>query len=136
MLSFMLLVTCVSDYLCPDISRPANFSGQDSGNLMPLLLSWCNSYPVVFSNFIIWMAPNSRTPKAASAVSLSIGEVTGACGFIICVVVGSIFTMASVTLELTDTQRSSLPRDLSFVICAIELLCYVCGKNHWLIALS
>lgn len=76
------------------------------------------------------MAPNSRTPKAASAVSLSIGEVTEACGFIICVVVGSIFTMASVTLELTDTQRSSLPRDLSFVICAIGLLCYVCGKNE------
>lgn len=131
MLSFMLLGTCASDHLCPNISRLADFSGQDSSNLMPLLLSWCNSSPDVFSNFMIWMAPNSLAPKGASAVALSIGEVTGACGIILCVVVGSIFTtMASVTLELTDAQRSNLLRDLGFVICAIGLLCYVCGKNE------
>ncbi|AQZ15314.1 hypothetical protein BZL39_I00570 [Zygosaccharomyces parabailii] len=131
MLSFILLGTCASDHLCPNISRLADFSGRDSSNLMPLLLSWCNSSPDVFSNFMIWMAPNSRAPNAASAVVLSIGEVTGACGIILCVVVGSIFTtMASVTLELTDVQRSNLLRDLGFVICAIGLLCYVCGKNE------
>lgn len=133
--SFVLLGICASDYLCPNVARLADSNGNGTGTLMAVLLSWCNSSPDLFSNFMSWVAPNNSGTRGVSAAALSIGEVLGACGIILCVVVGSIFfIMASVTLELSYAQKVNFMRDLGFAIIAIGLLCYVCGRNKITVA--
>lgn len=127
-LNFVLLGICASDYLCPNIAKLADDNGHGSGTLMPVLLAWCNSSPDVFSNFMSWMTPDI---EGTSAVALSIGEVLGACGIVLCVVLGSIFTiMAPVKLQLTYAQRANFVRDLAFAILAVGLLFYICGRNE------
>lgn len=129
-LSFVLLGICASDYLCPNVARLADSNGHSTGTLMAVLLSWCNSSPDLFSNFMTWVTFNNNGTNGTSAAALSIGEVLGACGIILCVVVGSIFAiMSSVTLDLTYAQRSNVTRDLVFAAVAVGLLCYVCVRN-------
>ncbi|CAR27585.1 ZYRO0D01958p [Zygosaccharomyces rouxii] len=131
--SFVLLGVCASDYLCPNVARLADSNGHGTGTLMAVLLSWCNSSPDLFSNFMSWVTPTNHGSNGGSsmAASLSIGEVLGACGIILCVVIGSIFTiMASVSVELTKAQRHSFVRDLGFAFVAIGILCYVCLRNR------
>ncbi|SJM88235.1 related to protein ECM27 [Zygosaccharomyces bailii] len=129
-LSFVLLGICASDYLCPNVARLADSNGHSTGTLMAVLLSWCNSSPDLFSNFMTWVTFNNNGTNGTSAAALSIGEVLGACGIILCVVVGSIFAiMSSVTLDLTYAQRSNVARDLAFAAVAVGLLCYVCVRN-------
>lgn len=136
-ISFVLLGVCASDYLCPNVAKLADSNGHSTGTLMAVLLSWCNSSPDLFSNFMSWVTPTNHgsTSDSSTAASLSIGEVLGACGIILCVVIGSIFTiMASVNVQLTKAQRYSFVRDLSFTIIAISFLCYVCLRNRITVA--
>lgn len=129
---FVLLGVCASDYLCPNVAKLADSNGHGTGTLMAVLLSWCNSSPDLFSNFMSWITPSNHGSNGSpsTAASLSIGEVLGACGIILCVVIGSIFTiMDSANLELTKAQRYHFVRDLGFTIVAVGFLCYVCSKN-------
>lgn len=131
--SFVLLGICASDYLCPNVAKLADSNGHGTGTLMAVLLSWCNSSPDLFSNFMSWVTTTNNESVddgPSTAASLSIGEVLGACGIILCVVIGSIFTiMSSVNVELSKAQRYSFIRDLGFAIIAIGFLFYVCLRN-------
>ena len=96
-LSFVLLGICASDYLCPNVtnivelkqksiprhsalSTSSNIikvsTNASSGIIMAVLLSWCNSSPDLFSNFLSW---TTATKDNLTVISLSIGEVLGAC---------------------------------------------------------
>lgn len=127
-LSFILLGICASDFLCPNVATITDSHRRSTGNLMSVLLSWCNSSPDLFANFISWTSTNSDTSNQAS---LSIGEVLGACGIILCVVIGSIFMiMSSVNLEITPMQRHNMLKDLFFVTIAISMILKVCLRNR------
>lgn len=121
-LCFVLLGLTASEYLCPNVAKLAESSGHGAGTLMAVLLAWCNSSPDLFSNFMSW----TSTSTSASGVALSIGEVLGACGIILCVVEGSIFViMSSTRLDLSNGQKLNVLRDLAFTLVAILLLLYV-----------
>lgn len=134
-LSFVLLGICASDYLCPNVATIADtsYSGdhdsrshmRNTGALMAVLLSLCNSSPDLFSNLVSWTSSPSPTTAA-----LSVGEVLGACGIILCVVEGSIFIiMSSTSISITKYQRLSILRDLSFTVIAMSMMCYVSFQN-------
>ena len=132
---FVLLGICASDYLCPNVASIADSSYSDhyvtknqvrnTGALMAVLLSWCNSSPDLFSNLVSWTTSSSPT-----AAALSIGEVLGACGIILCVVEGSIFIiMSSTTLSITNNQKTSILKDLSFTAVAMLIMTYIAFQN-------
>lgn len=148
-LSFILLGICASDYLCPNVTnivelkqRPPmrNRSGTTSSNMikissnassgaiMAILLSWCNSSPDLFSNFISW---TSTTSSNLTTISLSVGEVLGACGIILCIVQGTIiFIMSSIDLNLTKNQKFNIWRDLIMVLVAMLTMTYIVLQNR------
>ncbi|SMN21023.1 similar to Saccharomyces cerevisiae YJR106W ECM27 Putative protein of unknown function [Maudiozyma saulgeensis] len=132
---FVLLGICASDYLCPNVAAIADSSYADkymtknqirnTGALMAVLLSWCNSSPDLFSNLVSW-----TTSSSPNAAALSIGEVLGACGIILCVVEGSIFIiMSSTTIYITSNQRNSILKDLSFTAFAMLIMTYIAIQN-------
>ena len=132
---FVLLGICASDYLCPNVASIADSSYSDhyvtknqvrnTGALMAVLLSWCNSSPDLFSNLVSWTTSSSPT-----AAALSIGEVLGACGIILCVVEGSIFIiMSSTSLSITNNQKSNILKDLSFTAIAMLIMTYIAFQN-------
>ena len=143
-LLFVLLGICASDYLCPNVTnivelrqRPSAkqlasstssniikiSSNASSGVIMAILLSWCNSSPDLFSNFISW---TTASPTNLTVISLSIGEVLGACGIILCMVEGTIIiTMTSIKLQLSKGQKYSILRDLIMVLIAMLVMTYI-----------
>lgn len=134
-LCFVLLGICASDYLCPNVASiadasyaerfPTHTQVRSTGALMAVLLSWCNSSPDLFSNLVSWTS--SPDPTAAA---LSVGEVLGACGIILCVVEGSIFLiMASTDIAVTHHQKLTILRDLSFTAVAMLLMWYISIRN-------
>lgn len=121
-LCFVLLGLTASEYLCPNVAKLAEVTGNGNGALMAVLLAWCNCSPDLFSNFMSWTSSST----ASSGVALSIGEVLGACGIILCVVEGSIFIiMSSTRLELSRGQKLHVLRDLGFTMAAILLMLYL-----------
>ncbi|QLL33753.1 hypothetical protein HG536_0F00780 [Torulaspora globosa] len=121
-LCFVLLGLAASEYLCPNVAKLAEITGHGNGPLMAVLLAWCNCSPDLFSNFMSW----TSTSTPSSGVALSVGEVLGACGIILCVVEGSIFViMSSAQLELSSGQKLNVLRDLAFTLVAILLLLYL-----------
>ncbi|CAI4043989.1 hypothetical protein SKDZ_10G3030 [Saccharomyces kudriavzevii ZP591] len=143
-IAFVLLGICASEFLCPNvahISDPNSLRSNGSlvsktashashtGALMAILLSWCNSSPDLFSNLMSW-ATSTRETRSTSA-SLSIGEVLGACGIILCIVEGSIFIIMSRTqIEISQTQRLSITRDLIFTLVAMCVMSYISFMNQ------
>ncbi|EJS43080.1 ecm27p [Saccharomyces arboricola H-6] len=143
-IAFVLLGICASDFLCPNvahISDPSNLRSNGSlttkpqshashtGALMAVLLSWCNSSPDLFSNLMSW-ATSTKETRSTSA-SLSIGEVLGACGIILCIVEGSIFIIMSRTqIEISPIQKLSILRDLIFTLVAMCVMSYVSFMNQ------
>ncbi|CCH61821.1 hypothetical protein TBLA_0F02820 [Henningerozyma blattae CBS 6284] len=135
-LSFILLGICASDFLCSNVATITDSRNQSTtGTLMSILLSWCNSSPDLFSTFISW---TSSSPKLiaendlenSNAILLSIGEVIGACGIILCVVIGSIFIIISnVHLDISDSQRFTILIDLVISYFAIYSLFTICYRN-------
>lgn len=123
---FVLLGICSSDYLCPNVANITNNRDGSKAHkrvLAAILLSWCNSSPDLFSNFMSWTSSN--------AAALSVGEVLGSCGVILCVVQGAIFiTMASITLDISGKQRHDIVGDLLFIVVATLMVLYVCVRNH------
>ncbi|CAI4045277.1 hypothetical protein SUVZ_10G2900 [Saccharomyces uvarum] len=143
-IAFVLLGICASDFLCPNVAhisdpnslrsngslvaKPASHASH-TGALMAILLSWCNSSPDLFSNLVSW-ATSTRETRSASA-SLSIGEVLGACGIIMCIVEGSIFIIMSRTqIEISQIQRLSIIRDLIFTLVAMCMMSYISFMNQ------
>lgn len=129
-LCFVLLGISASEYLCPNVAKLADFNGHGTGTLMAVLLSWCNSSPDLFSNLMSWTSTGTAASESSNAVALSIGEVLGACGIILCIVEGSVFIiMSSTPLNFTYNQRRNVLRDLAFALAAVLLMWYVCIKN-------
>lgn len=125
-LCFVLLGITASEYLCPNVAKVADFNNHGTGTLMAVLLAWCNSSPDLFSNFMSWTSTAS-----SNGAALSIGEVLGACGIILCIVEGSIFMiMSSASLDITYQQRINVLRDLAFTLVAILFMFYVCICNR------
>lgn len=128
-LYFVLLGICASEYLCPSVANLSDPNGRHAGVLTAVLLSWCNSSPDLFSNFMSW-TNRSSLPSSDNAAALSVGEVLGACGIILCIVEGSIFMiMASIDLNITYSQRSMVLRDLGFAFVAMLFMWYICLMN-------
>ncbi|SCV02070.1 LAMI_0G15610g1_1 [Lachancea mirantina] len=122
---FILLGVCASDYLCPNVSSlTRGKSGTPTkGVLTAVILAWCNSSPDLFSNFMSWTSSN--------AAALSVGEVLGACGFILCVVQGAIFiSMSTASLDISEGQKQNVLRDLSFVVLSVLLILYMSLRNE------
>ncbi|SCU94191.1 LANO_0E05996g1_1 [Lachancea nothofagi CBS 11611] len=118
---FVLLGICASDYLCPTVSIISQGKSQ-KGILAAILLSWCNSSPDLFTNFMSWTSSN--------AASLSVGEVLGSCGFILCVVQGAILiVMAPINAQLEADHNRHVQRDLTFILMAMSMMLYVCLRN-------
>lgn len=139
-LSFILLGMCASDYLCPNVAQVSELTSSNKGStrirehstgiVMAVLLSWCNSSPDLFSNLISWTSKPTASSTAANAAALSIGEVLGACGIILCIVEGSIFIiMSSTPLNITRMQRKGILKDLVFAFVAMLLMFYVSFRN-------
>lgn len=121
-LCFVLLGISASEYLCPNVAKIADFNNHGTGTLMAVLLAWCNSSPDLFSNFMSWTSTAS-----SNGAALSMGEVLGACGIILCIVEGSIFIiMSSTPLEISPGQKLNVLRDLAFTLIAILFIWYVC----------
>ncbi|CCD24347.1 Ecm27p NDAI_0D00330 [Naumovozyma dairenensis CBS 421] len=147
-LSFVLLGMCASDYLCPNVaqiselnrssvstrrrnSRTQDNSTNSSGVLMAVLLSWCNSSPDLFSNLMSWTTTPKSSDPSLNAAALSIGEVLGACGIILCIVEGSIFIVMSRTnISINKLQRRNLLKDLSFTTIAMCFMTYISLRNR------
>lgn len=147
-LSFVLLGICASDYLCPNVTNIVELkqksssrhsaisasssiikvsSNASSGIIMAVLLSWCNSSPDLFSNFLSW---TSATKDNLTVISLSIGEVLGACGIILCIVQGTIIIiMSSIDLQMIPVQKYSIFKDLIMVLIAMLLMTYIILQN-------
>lgn len=147
-LSFVLLGICASDYLCPNVtnivelkqksiprhsalSTSSNIikvsTNASSGIIMAVLLSWCNSSPDLFSNFLSW---TTATKDNLTVISLSIGEVLGACGIILCIVQGTILIiMSSINLQMTPAQKYCIFKDLIMVLIAMLLMTYIILRN-------
>ncbi|CCK69870.1 Ecm27p KNAG_0D01180 [Huiozyma naganishii CBS 8797] len=141
-LGFVLLGICASEYLCPNVAKiveigstgsatgastgAAASSAVSSGVLMAILLSWCNSAPDLFSNLMGWTSTHYLT-----TVSLSLGEVLGACGIILCIVMGVLFLSMAIgpRLQFSALQVANIERDLRFVLLAMAYLTYVTVRN-------
>lgn len=130
LLCFVLLGVCASDFLCPNVAKITDSSGNlrsnstRTGMLMAIILSWCNSSPDLFSNLMSWTSSSDESFNVAA--NLSVGEVLGACGIILCVVVGSIFfLMGDVTIEITTPQRINILYDLFYTWLALTMMLYV-----------
>lgn len=121
---FILLGVCASDYLCPIVVKLTNHNtNSHKGILAAILLACCNSSPDLLSNLMSWNSTNN-------AAALSIGEVLGACGVIICVVQGAIFmVMKSAWTKLTDSEKRSITIDLLFTLISVCIVGYVCLIN-------
>ncbi|KAL3230224.1 hypothetical protein RNJ44_01587 [Nakaseomyces bracarensis] len=133
-LCFVLLGISASDFLCPSVAsitdshRTLGKSTGSEGILMAVILSWCNSSPDLFSNLMSWTGSSEGNYEIAA--SLSIGEVLGACGIILCVVIGSIFLlMDGVQIEINERQRSNILFDLSYTLVALIMLLYISLRN-------
>ncbi|CCF59108.1 hypothetical protein KAFR_0G00750 [Kazachstania africana CBS 2517] len=129
-LCFVLLGLCASEYLCPNVAniaeRRSNRVKYNTGAVMAVLLSWCNSSPDLFSNFMTWTTSNTTTSAA-----LSVGEILGACGIILCIVEGSIFIiMSNTTLSITKNQQVAISKDLAFTFVAIFVMFYISLRNR------
>ncbi|AMD22467.1 HHL303Cp [Eremothecium sinecaudum] len=122
---FILLGVCASDYLCPIVVRLTNQRTKpQKGIFAALLLAWCNSSPDLFSNLMSWNSANN-------AAALSIGEVLGACGVIICVVQGAIFmVMQTAWFNLQAYERHAIVVDLLFTLVSVSIIVYVCVTNE------
>lgn len=124
-LCFVLLGVCASDYLCPNVSNVTSSRPNKAsrGILTAIMLSWCNSSPDLFSNFISW--------TSSDAADLSVGEVLGSCGAILCVVQGAIFiSISSTPLNIELSQCHNVLRDLCFILLSIIILFYICLRNE------
>ncbi|AGO10614.1 AaceriABR160Cp [[Ashbya] aceris (nom. inval.)] len=121
---FVLLGVSASDYLCPIVvTLTSQRNRPHKGILAAILLAWCNSSPDLFSSLMSWNAANN-------AAALSVGEVLGACGVIICVVQGAIFmVMKSAWMNLGAAERHSIIVDLLFAMLAVCIIGYVCLMN-------
>lgn len=118
-LCFVLLGICASDHLCPNVAFLTKSGKSSRGVIASILLAWCNSSPDLFSNLISWL--NSESPA-----SLSIGEVLGSCGIIICIIQGLLLYCMRESLDLSVVQRNSLVIDLLFALLALScVLCIV-----------
>lgn len=125
-LCFVLLGITASEYLCPNVAKIADFNDHGTGTLMAVLLAWCNSSPDLFSNFMSW-----TSTITSNGAALSIGEVLGACGIILCIVEGSIFMiMSSTALDISYSQKVNVLRDLAFTLVAMLFMWYVCLFNR------
>ncbi|SCU84386.1 LADA_0D01420g1_1 [Lachancea dasiensis] len=119
---FVLLGICASDFLCPTVSNISK-DKRYRGILTGILLSWCNSSPDLFTNFMSWTSSN--------AAPLSVGEVLGSCGFILCVVQGAVFiVMGRANVQLEREQLHHIQRDLLFILAAMLMMFYVCLRNE------
>ncbi|AET41037.1 Ecm27p Ecym_7189 [Eremothecium cymbalariae DBVPG len=122
---FILLGVCASDYLCPIVvTLTDQRTRSHKGISAAILLAWCNSSPDLFSNLMSWNSANN-------AAALSIGEVLGACGVIICVVQGAIFMVVkSAWINLKPYERHSIIVDLGFCALSVSIIGYVCILNR------
>ncbi|SCU93391.1 LAME_0F03642g1_1 [Lachancea meyersii CBS 8951] len=122
---FIHLGLCASDYLCPTVATltRARSSARSRGILAAVLLAWCNSSPDLVTNFMSWTS--SHTP------ALSVGEVLGSSGFILCVVQGALFVvMGPVRPRLDANHARHIFQDLSFVLVAVLTMLYVSLRNE------
>ena len=143
---FVLLGVTASDYLCPNVAsvaepgtlRSVDVGTASSGALVAILLSWCNSAPDLLSNLLSWTSTSTGTvantsASASAAAALSVGEVIGSCGMILCIVQGAIFMLMGTTndpIRLNKRQRIDMLRDTAFVLVAMLLLTYVSIRNR------
>lgn len=134
LICFVLLGVCASDFLCPNVAsitdshQSLRKTTGSAGVLMAVILSWCNSSPDLFSNLMSWTGSSEGNYNIAA--SLSIGEVLGACGIILCVVIGSIFfLMDGIQIEINYSQRKNILFDLSYTLAALLMLLYISVKN-------
>lgn len=152
LVSFILLGICASDYLCINVtnivhlkqnimhgrnnynqSNNQNINGSHNTNfsttIMAILLSWCNSSPDLFSNLLSWTT-TINDPESKETISLSIGEVLGSCGIILCMVQGTILIiMSKVDLNLSNQQKFNIIRDLICVLWSMILMTYIVYQN-------
>lgn len=129
-LCFVLLGIAASEYLCPSVAKLTDSGSGGTGTLMAVLLSWCNSSPDLFSNLMSWTSSDSVNGSSGAA-ALSVGEVLGACGIILCIVIGSIcIIMSSTPLHFTNHQKYMVLRDLGFVLVGILLMWYICIRDR------
>ena len=140
----MLLGVTASDYLCPNVAavaepgtlRSVDVGTASSGALVAILLSWCNSAPDLLSNLLSWTSTSTGTvanTSASAAAALSVGEVIGSCGMILCIVQGAIFMLMGTTndpIRLNKRQRIDMLRDTAFVLVAMLSLTYVSIRNR------
>ncbi|SCU89574.1 LAFA_0E19218g1_1 [Lachancea sp. 'fantastica'] len=124
---FILLGVCASDYLCPTVSTitgaQSSTATRSRGVLAAVLLAWCNSSPDLITNFMSWTSSN--------APALSVGEVLGSCGFILCVVQGALFiVMSPLGTQLEPNHALHLRHDLAFVLAAAAMMLYVSFRNE------
>lgn len=138
-LCFVLLGVSASDFLCANVahitamhrsSEPAGARAKAS-TLAAILLSWCNSAPDLFSNLLSWTSGGPSTSAGTdSAAEMSVGEVLGACGILLCIVQGALFICMSTSgLSINRVHQQSLTRDLAFTLLASMLLLYVAIVN-------
>lgn len=152
LVSFILLGICASDYLCINVTNivqlrqtimnkrhqysnhsDTNNSSRNSNNfstaIVAVLLSWCNSSPDLFSNLLSWTT-TINDPESKETISLSIGEVLGSCGIILCIVQGTILIiMSKIDLNLSNQQKFNIARDLICVLWSMLLMSYVVYQN-------
>lgn len=121
-LCFVLLGICASDHLCPNVAYLTKSGNTSKGVIASILLAWCNSSPDLFSNLISWL--NSESPA-----TLSLGEVLGSCGIIICIIQGLLFYCMKEQLDLTIVQRNSLVTDLLFALLAMTCVLWIVVAN-------
>ncbi|QLG71711.1 hypothetical protein HG535_0C00600 [Zygotorulaspora mrakii] len=130
LLCFVLLGISASEYLCPNVAQLTDSGSGGTGSLMAVLLSWCNSSPDLFSNLLSWTSTD-YSDESMNAAALSIGEVLGACGIILCIVIGSIcIIMSSTPINFSHHQRMMILRDLGFVSVALSLMWYICIRHR------
>lgn len=78
LLCFVLLGVCASDFLCPNVAKITDSSGNlrsnstRTGMLMAIILSWCNSSPDLFSNLMSWTSSSDESFNVAA--NLSVGK--------------------------------------------------------------
>ncbi|QEU60769.1 Ecm27 [Kluyveromyces lactis] len=121
-LCFVLLGICASDHLCPNVAYLTKSGNTSKGVIASILLAWCNSSPDLFSNLISWL--NSESPA-----TLSLGEVLGSCGIILCIIQGLLFYCMKEQLDLTIVQRNSLVTDLLFALLAMTCVLWMVVAN-------
>ncbi|CDO93756.1 unnamed protein product [Kluyveromyces dobzhanskii CBS 2104] len=122
-LCFVLLGICASDHLCPNVAYLTKSGNSSRGVIASILLAWCNSSPDLFSNLISWL--NSESPA-----TLSVGEVLGSCGIILCIIQGLLLYCMKEQLDLSVVQRNSLVTDLLFALLAMACVLWIVVNNR------